>query len=367
MIIIFISIISVILALVHLVIYKAVVSIFSLSLFWRTITCVLLAVFCLSFILASILVSSFNNLFTRIYYTISAIWLGVAFYLFLASCMYVLMIFILRIFGVNTSLEWFGILFIALALIVSIYGVVHARNIVVKNVNVVLPNLPISWQGKKAVYISDVHLGAIYGEDFSESIVEKINKINPDIVFIGGDLYDGVKVNETEVVKPFTDLHPALGTYFVTGNHEEFRDVTHYLEVVKNAGVIVLNDQMVTIDGLQLVGVDDRDSTNPAKFQAILAGLNINKNEPSILLKHQPLQLDEAAQAGISLQISGHTHKAQVFPLNIFTHMMFKGYDYGLKMYKDMAVYTSSGVGTWGPPLRVGSDSEIVVFTFTAK
>jgi hypothetical protein len=365
MIIIFISIITLILALLHFVIFKTVVSVFSFPLTWQIIFGIILIILCVSFVVASVISSFFNNLFIKIYYTVSAIWLGLAFYLFLASCLYVLVTFIFRIFGTDTSFEWFGILCIAIALVVSIYGVVHARTILVKNVNVTLPNLPSSWKNKKAVYISDVHLGAIYGEDFSKAIVEKINKINPDIVFMGGDLYDGVKVDEKEVIKPFADLHPTLGTYFVTGNHEEFRDVTHFLEPIKNIGINVLNDQMVTIDGLQLIGVDDRDSINAVKFQTILANLNINKNEPSILLKHQPLQLDESAQAGISLQISGHTHKAQVFPLNFFTSMIFKGYDYGLKMYDNMAVYTSSGVGTWGPPLRVGSDSEIVVFTFS--
>ena len=365
MIIIFISIITLILALLHFIIFKAVISIFSFPLTWQIIFGIILIILCISFIIASILSTFFDNLFNRIYYTISSIWLGLAFYLFLASCLYVLATLIFRIFSIDVSLEWFGILCILLAIVVSIYGVGHAKNILIKNVRVTLSNLPESWQGKKAVYISDIHLGAIYGEDFSKSIVEKINKINPDIVFIGGDLYDGVKVNEAEVIKPFTHLHPALGTYFVTGNHEEFRDNTHFLEPIKNIGIKVLNDQMVIIDGLQLVGVDDRDSTNPAKFQSILASLNINRNEPSILLKHQPLQLDEAEQAGISFQISGHTHKAQVFPLNIFTELIFKGYDYGLHYFRKMAVYTSSGVGTWGPPLRVGSDSEIVVFTFS--
>jgi predicted MPP superfamily phosphohydrolase len=117
--------------------------------------------------------------------------------------------------------------------------------------------------------------------------------------------------------------------------------------------------------GLQLVGVGDRDSIKPVKFQEILNNLKIDKIKPAILLKHQPSQLDIAEEAGISLQISGHTHKAQTFPLNIFTHFIFKGYDYGFHMYKNMAVYTSSGIGTWGPPLRVGSDGEIVVLHFT--
>jgi hypothetical protein len=365
MIFIFISIISIILALLHFIIYKAIVSIFSLSLTGRIILGSILAFLCISFILASILTSKFNNLFTRIYYTLSAMWLGAAFYLFLASCIYVLVLLAIQFFGLEFSLKGFGILCLSLAVVVSIYGIIHAHIITIKNIDVPLPNLPVAWQGKKAVWISDIHLGAVYGQSFSKEIVAKINEINPDIVFIGGDLYDGVKVNETEIIKPLASLHPALGTYFITGNHEEFRDISLYIDPIKNIGIHVLNDEIVTIDGLQLIGVDDRDSINPAKFQTILAGLKINKNEPSILLKHQPSQLNEAAEAGISLQISGHTHKAQVFPLNIFTNMIFKGYDYGLHYWDKMAVYTSSGVGTWGPPIRVGSDSEIVVFKFT--
>lgn len=367
MIIIFISIISVILALLHFIIYKVVVSIFSFPLTWQITFGIILIILCVSFILASVLSSFFDNLFTRIYYTISATWLGFAFYLFLASCLYVLSIWVLQIFGVDASLKWFGILCIILAIIISVYGIIQARTILIKNVNVILPNLPAVWQRRKVVYISDVHLGAIYGQNFSKEIVAKINKINPDMVFIGGDLYDGVKVDELGVIKPFADLHPILGTYFVTGNHEEFRGVGRYMDEIKSVGIHVLNDQMVNIDGLQIIGVDDRDSINAVKFQTILSSLNINKNEPSILLKHQPFQLNEAALAGITLQISGHTHKAQVFPLNIFTHLIFKGYDYGLNYFDKMAVFTSSGVGTWGPPLRVGSDSEIIVFKFVAQ
>jgi predicted MPP superfamily phosphohydrolase len=316
------------------------------------------------FVLVSVLTFFSNNLFTQISYTAVAIWLGFAFYLFLASLVVDLTSLILQIFHINISLNNFNIFCIFLAVLVSIYGVFHARKILVKNIEVKLPNLPAEWQGRKVIFISDIHLGAVNGQSFSKKIVDKINKINPDIIFIGGDLYDGVKVDEAAVVEPFKFLRPKFGTYFVTGNHEEFRDDKHFLDAIKNAGMNVLNNEMVVVDGLQLVGVDDRDSTNAEKFKDILANLNIEKNKPSILLKHQPLQLQIAADAGILMQISGHTHKAQVFPLNIFTKLIFKGYDYGLHYFEKMAVFTSSGIGTWGPPLRVGSDSEIVVFTF---
>jgi len=272
MIIFFISVISFILALVHFVIYKTIVAIFSISFLWRIIFAMGLTVLCLSFVLASILTFNFNNLFTRILYTFSATWLGFAFYLFLASCVCALTTLVFRIFDIDISLQWFGVVCLALAVIVSIYGTIHARKIVVRNITVPLPNLPTEWQGKKAVYVSDVHLGAVNGQNFSRRIVDKINEINPDIVFIGGDLYDGVKVDELEIIKPFGDLHPALGTYFVTGNHEEFRDNKHYLNNIESIGIRVLDDQMVTIDGLQLVGVGDRDSINPLKTPTFAIG-----------------------------------------------------------------------------------------------
>jgi predicted MPP superfamily phosphohydrolase len=316
------------------------------------------------FVLVSVLTFFSNNLPTRIFYTTVATWLGCAFYLFLASCVYDLTLLIFQIFRINISLNNFNVFCVVVAVIVSIYGVFHARKILIKNIQVKLPNLSARWHGRKAVFISDIHLGAVSGKNFSKKIADKINKINPDIIFIGGDLYDGVKVDEVAIIKPFADLHPAFGTYFVTGNHEEFRDDKHFLDAIKNTGIRVLNNEMVMIDGLQLIGVDDRDSTRAEKFKNILANLNIDKNKPSILLKHQPSQLDEAFKSGISFQISGHTHKAQVFPLNIFTKLIFRGYDYGFKMWDKMIMYTSSGVGTWGPPLRVGSDSEIVVFKF---
>jgi len=366
MIIIFVSIISIILALVHFVIFKAILSLLSLSLVWKLIIGIFLTVLCFSFIFASILTFNFNNSFTKFFYTTSSIWLGFAFYLFLASSLYILLNFIFQKFGINIS-NVIGILFFVIAILVSIYGIFHARSIFVKNIELPLLNLPKEWEGRRAVYISDIHLGAIFDKNYAEKIVNKINEINPEIIFIGGDLYDGVKVDENEVLKPFKNLHPKFGIYFITGNHEEFRDNKIYLDAVKSIGIYSLNNEMVVIEGVQLIGVDDRDSVNVSKFKSILISFNIDKTKPSILLKHQPFQLEEAKQAGISLQISGHTHRAQMFPLNIFTKIIYQGYDYGLKMWGDMAVFTSSGVGTWGPPLRVGSDNEIIVLEFKTK
>jgi hypothetical protein len=107
-----------------------------------------------------------------------------------------------------------------------------------------------------------------------------------------------------------------------------------------------------------------RDSQNRQKYEMILNGIKINPNAPTILLKHSPNNLDIAHKKGITLQLSGHTHKGQIFPINFITGLVYHGYDYGFKKFKDLQIYTSSGVGTWGPPMRVGNIPEIAVIKF---
>ncbi len=119
---------------------------------------------------------------------------------------------------------------------------------------------------------------------------------------------------------------------------------------------------MVEVDGVQIIGIDYKHSNPRDKFRERLASMNINKDRPSILLKHIPSDVDISRDAGVSLHISGHTHRAQMWPLSYLPKAIFKGFDYGLNKMGDTQVYTSSGVGTWGPPLRVGTNSEIVLF-----
>jgi len=320
-----------------------------------------------SFLLSSILTFFLDDRFTQAYYTFSAVWMGFASYIFLATILYAVVHLIVGWFAPGLSVSWFGMLCFLVAIVASSYGLIHARNIIIKDVQISLPNISSAWSDKKIVWISDIHLGAVHGAGFTSKIVYEINSINPDLVFIGGDLFDGVKVETSAVIAPFSGLHPALGTYFITGNHEEFRDNSLLLQSIRDIGIRVLDNKMVTLDGLQIIGVDDRDSIDKDKFSSILTSLNMDKAKPSLLLKHQPSQLDIAEKAGISMQISGHTHRAQMFPLNIFSYFIFNGYDYGLNRWGNMLEYTSSGVGTWGPPIRVGSDSEIVVMHISNK
>ena len=250
------------------------------------------------------------------------------------------------------------------ALAASLYGFVNAGVTRVTRINVQLPHLPGHWRGKTAVWVSDTHLGQVRNRGFAQRIASKIMDCHPDIVFIGGDLSDGVAVDPDKTIEPFSEISTAYGTYFITGNHEEFSNRAPYLEAVRRAGIHTLDNEKIELDGLQIIGVDYRDSRREADLRAILRKMDINPDRPSILLKHTPLHLEVAKEQRISFQISGHTHRGQVFLFRWITSKVYRGYDYGLKWFGDLIVYTSSGAGTWGPPMRLDTKPEIVVIKF---
>lgn len=361
MVFVFMGVFSLFLYIANLVVYEALAGIFEVTTphgLW--VLGALLFILSASFIVASILGMRFYNWFTRSYYLFSSLWIGFFTYLFLASVLYGLFLDIPTL-----PTKALGQLLIALAILASMYGAVHARNIRISKIEVSLPNLPEKWKGRKAIWISDVHLGQLYGSSYAEKIVEKANALSHDIVFIGGDLYDGTEaIDATKFVAPLGGFSGKLGIYFITGNHEEIGKSGAFVTAVRSAKIRPLLDEMIEIDGLQLIGIDYRNSASKEGFKKVLSGLSIQPDKPSILLKHEPKDIDVARNAGISLQLSGHTHHAQMWPLGYIADFVYKGFAYGLKRSGKMYVYTSSGVGTWGPPVRVGTDCEIVHITF---
>ena len=180
---------------------------------------------------------------------------------------------------------------LGLALSASCYGVVNAAWTRVKRVTVKLPNLPAAWRGRVAALVSDTHLGHVRGYRFMRRIVQMLIRLRPDIVFIAGDMYDGTAAKVDELASPWTELAAPLGAYFVTGNHEEFSDPAKYLQAVKQAGVRVLNNEKVVIDGLQIVGAHFRESTNDERLRTVLRGAALDRDRASILLTHAPDRL----------------------------------------------------------------------------
>jgi predicted MPP superfamily phosphohydrolase len=222
----------------------------------------------------------------------------------------------------------------------------------------------VSWRGRTALVVTDLHLGQINGPGFSRRIVALAARLKPDIIFFSGDFFDGGKTDATTLAAPFRNLAPPFGSYFSTGNHDEFSNTSHYAEVLTHIGIRVLMNEKVLIDGLQIVGVSNGDAGYPIRLRATLESLNLVRGKTSILLNHVPNRLPIVEQAGINLQISGHTHGGQLFPFTWLTRRAFGKFTYGLQRFGALQVYTSSGAGTWGPPMRVGTRPEIVLLTF---
>ncbi len=318
----------------------------------------------ISFVTASLLAWRFYGLPVRVYYTAAAVWLGFFNYFFLAACAAWIVYGGARALRLPATQRNIPLVFFAIALIAGVYGIANSAWTRVRRVAVKLPNLPESWRGRVAALVSDTHLGHVRGAGFARRIVGTIMRFKPDLVLIAGDLYDGTAADVVKLAEPLRELSAPHGTYYIAGNHEEFGDHTKYLNAVAGAGVRVLNNEKVTLDGLQLVGVHFRDAVHAERLRAVLADARIDRNAASVLLTHAPDQLGVAEEAGIGLQVNGHTHGGQFFPFTIFTKRIYGAFVYGLHRLGSMLVYTSYGAGTWGPPLRVGTSPEIVLLTF---
>jgi predicted MPP superfamily phosphohydrolase len=252
------------------------------------------------------------------------------------------------------------------ALVILGVGLINAAWVRVTRYTVALENLPREWRDQTIVLVTDVHLGNVRNVAFARWIVRRVNAQHPFAVFIGGDLFDGARVDLDACAAPWGQLQAPAGTYFVTGNHDEFSDFTKILEALRKVGVLCVDDRRLLVRGLQIVGVHDGAAREPAGFGRILAEAAIDRSVASILLNHQPINLPIAEQAGISLQLSGHTHRGQFWPWTILVARIFGPFAYGLNRLKRLQVVTSSGAGTWGPPVRVGSRSEIVKIQLVA-
>ena len=331
------------------------------SLFYLRIVLAILAV---TFVTASLLAFRYFNMAVRIYYTLAAAWLGIFSFLFFASCGLWLGYGAALLAGLHPDKAHWALVFLVAALLLSAYGIINAATIRVKRITVKLENLPDAWRGRTATLMSDVHLGHVRNLGSIQRLVEKVGRLKSNIVFITGDLYDGTAADYHGLAAPWSALSVPLGQYFVLGKHEGFRDSTRYLNAVSGAGIRVLNRYKVEIDGLQLVGVRYHDATHGEHFRSVLQAIGIERSRPSILLTHAPDHVAVSAAEGISLQLSGHTHGGQFFPFNLFVKRIYGQFAYGLRRLGGLQVYTTYGAGTWGPPMRVGTNAEIVLIRF---
>lgn len=265
----------------------------------------------------------------------------------------------------------FGISAIVLVCVIVCIGHINAKHIRITRIPLTIHKTVNDNKNIKLLMASDIHLGAIIGESWEKKFLGIVEKEKPDLVLLCGDLIDGevAPVLRQQLGKHIQEINPPLGLYAVSGNHEYIGNIETALSYLESIHIKVLQDEVLMLpNGIQLVGCKDiqskyADPENPAKpLETLLE--NIDNTKPVIVMKHQPLALDEAADAGVDLHLSGHTHSGQLWPLNYITKAIYE-LSWGYMKKKNTHFYVTSGFGTWGPSVRLGNYPEVVVFTIT--
>lgn len=215
----------------------------------------------------------------------------------------------------------------------------------------------------RIVAVSDVHLGYGTNKKALKRYVRLINEQQPDVVLIGGDLIDNSlkPVLEQKMEEELRELKAPLGVYMVMGNHEYISGAERCVDFLSKTHICVLRDSLMTLpNGVQIIGRDDRSNRCRKSLESLVAECDSSK--PIVVVDHQPYHLAEADLLGVDFQFSGHTHHGQVFPISLLTDMMYEQ-SHGFRCWAHAKVYVSSGLSLWGPPFRIGTQSDMVVIT----
>ena len=305
---------------------------------------------------------------------VGSFWLGFMLYFFLA----VLLLDIARMgnhfigfFPSAITLNYEKTKLISMAVVIAIASVVvfaghfnsmHPR---ITRLDISAPGHAQSGGHIDIVLATDIHLGVLISNSRLETLVNRINGINPDLVLLAGDIVDEdlAPIIEKNLGETLRKLRSRYGVFAATGNHEYIGGVEPAVLYLEKHGITVLRDRAVLVDRrIYIAGREDRSIYNFAgqkrkPLSSILSG--IDRRYPVVLMDHQPYGLREAAENGVALQVSGHTHNGQMWPFNYITHMIYE-ISYGYGRIADTHFYVSNGFGTWGPPVRTGNRPEIV-------
>ena len=249
--------------------------------------------------------------------------------------------------------------------VVILAGHINTRFPVIRKVDIGIDKPAGSIASLNVVLLSDIHMGTLIGNGRLERVVDQVLSLNPDIILLAGDVLDEdlEPVIRQNMGKTLNRLDAPLGVWAVIGNHEHIGGSVAAQKYLENHGIKILRDSVAKIaDAFYLVGRDDRDKKrftgrDRLPLETILQ--DVDFSYPVILMDHQPFYLEKAAALGVDLQVSGHTHHGQMWPLNFITRAMYT-ISRGYGNIDGMHAYISNGVGTWGPPVRVGNRPEIV-------
>jgi len=295
-------------------------------------------------------------------YIFAALLMGFLLYLLLA----VLLVDLGHIF-IKLPPKMYGISALLLTVLVFVYSFWNANNIRTSELEVGIRGLK---EEVKVMHLSDIHLGHFRGKMFMQRIVDKTKSQDVDAVFITGDLFDGRIRFSDGSLAPLAELK--VPVYFIEGNHDVYSGVKEIKNSLREIGVRVLENEAVNWGEFQLIGLnhmraDSLASANhaaggPESIRKVLPGIKTDPNKPTILLHHSPDGIQYAHEKDVDLYLAGHTHAGQLFPINYITELMFK-YNKGLHDYKGTRIFVSQGTGTFGPPMRLGTRSEIAVIS----
>ncbi|MFC7826531.1 metallophosphoesterase [Streptomyces sp. NPDC057375] len=245
------------------------------------------------------------------------------------------------------------------------YGVLNGPS--VKRVTVPLAKLPRAAHGFRIAVVSDIHLGPVLGRGFAQKVVDTINSTQPDLIAVVGDLVDGSVKDLGPAAAPLARLKARHGAYFVTGNHEYFSGAEQWVAEVRRLGLLPLENARTELPHFDLAGVNDvagEDEGQGPDYDRALG--DRDRSRACVLLAHQPVQIHDAVDHGVDLQLSGHTHGGQLWPGNLIAGAANPTLA-GLERYGDTQLYVSRGAGAWGPPTRVGAPSDITVIELASR
>lgn len=377
--IIFLSIFFTIYALVNYYIFIRGWQAIPPAIAWRRTYLTVFLVFALSFFAGRFLERMWPSPVSEAMIWVGSFWLGAMLYFFLA----LLALDILRLvhyllpFYPNwvsnhyqSVKQWLAIGVSALVILIVFAGYFNALAPQIRTLSLRIPKRVDGMRSMSIAVASDIHLGTIVGKKRIDAIVEKINALNPDLVLLPGDIVDedlGSVIREN-LGASLENIRSKNGVVAITGNHEYIGGVDKACEYLAGHGVIFLRDRILRLnDGVFLVGREDRTlSQFPGMKRKPLDEImaDVDKSYPVILMDHQPFHLEEAAGNGADLQVSGHTHHGQLWPFNYITEAIYE-VSWGHKQVGQTHVVVSSGVGTWGPPVRIGNHPEIVHLLLT--
>lgn len=328
-----------------------------LNLFTKPLTFFTYFIICIatfSYLFASFLERLTQNIFSTVIYTLSAVWMGIIFLALPSLFIYEIIKYFFKPFRKQAGV---GVLIITFFL--SSYSLLNATKLNINETDIILNNLK---KPLKIVQISDIHVGTIYNSRLIQKITMQINQIKPDYVFITGDLVDGSGPLRSDIYKKIDKIQAPI--FFVTGNHENYVGLEKVLEILNQTKIKVLKDEKIETEDLQIIGLNFKERKNNLKI--LLSSFKINTKKPSIILAHNPNIIQETRILEANLQLSGHTHNGQIFPFNYIVKIFYPHIK-GLYQIDKTMLYVSPGTGTWGPPMRLGSQNEITILNLNPQ